>query len=70
MKNLKVLFWANFDENSNAEVAGFEIGDVIYSINKQKTDTFDAALAAVGERDGNILVNIQRGQRELYLLVK
>ena len=67
---LEYLKIVDIVEESNAAVAGFEVGDVIYSINKQKTDTFEAALAAVGERDGNILVNIQRGQRELYLLVK
>ena len=69
-ETLEYLKIIEIDENSNAEVAGFEVGDIIFSINKQKTDTFEEALEAVGERDGSILVNIQRGQRELYLLVK
>ena len=58
------------EPGSNADQAGFREGDIIFSINKQLTRTFDEVFALV-ENDGNgMIMNIQRGKRELYILLK
>ena len=46
------------------------MGDIIYSINKQLTRTFDEAFALVETNGKAIIMNIQRGNRELYILLK
>ena len=56
-------------KDSNAWEAGFRVGDIIYSINKQLTRSFDEAFAIVDQND-SMVMNIQRGERELYLLLK
>jgi S1-C subfamily serine protease len=55
---------------SAADAAGFEAGDVIFSINKQLTRRFDEVLAIVESNDNGMIMNIQRGNRELYILLK
>jgi serine protease Do/serine protease DegQ len=58
------------DPDSNAEQAGFRVGDIIYSINKQLTRNFDEVFALVEANDKAMIMNIQRGNRELYILLK
>ncbi len=53
-----------------ADTAGFETGDVIFSINKQLTRRFDELLKIVESNDNGMIMNIQRGDRELYILLK
>lgn len=55
---------------SNAWDAGFRVGDIIYSINKQLTPGFDEAFKIVESSGKGMILNIQRGERELYLIVK
>jgi S1-C subfamily serine protease len=55
---------------SNAEAAGFLPGDIIFSINKQLTRNFDEMLALVESSDTGMIMSIQRGNRELYILLK
>jgi len=55
---------------SNAETAGFLAGDVIFSINKQLVQGFDEMLQIVDDSGGGMIMNIQRGNRELYILLK
>jgi len=55
------------EPGSPAANAGFLPGDIIYSINKQLTHNFDEALALA---DDAMIMNIQRGNRELYILLK
>ena len=55
---------------SPAAEAGFRAGDIIHSINKQVTRTFDEAFEVTQSGGGSMIMNIQRGQRELYLLLK
>jgi len=55
---------------SAADVAGFEVGDIIFSINKQLTRRFDEMLAIVESNGNGMIMNIQRGDRELYILLK
>jgi serine protease Do/serine protease DegQ len=58
------------DRGSNADASGFQVGDIIYSINKQLTRTFDEVFALVETNGKAMIMNIQRGNRELYLLLK
>ncbi len=56
---------------SSAEEVGFRAGDVIYSVNKQLTRTFDEIFEVTKQSGGGAMIlNIQRGNRELYLLLK
>ena len=52
------------------EPAGFLVGDIIYSINKQLTRNFRELLAIVDGNGKGMIMNIQRGNRELYILLK
>ena len=55
---------------SAADASGFDAGDVIFSINKQLTRRFDEMLAIVESNGNGMIMNIQRGDRELYILLK
>jgi len=55
---------------SNAWEAGIREGDIFYSINKQLIRNHDEALEAIQRNKRGMILNIQRGNRELYLLVK
>lgn len=55
---------------SNAWDAGFRNGDVIFSINKQLTRNFDDAFDLVENSNRGMIMNIQRGSREHYILLK
>ena len=58
------------EKPSNAWEAGFRSGDIIYSINKQLTRNFDEAFDLVENASRGMIMNIQRGNRELYILLK
>jgi len=60
----------NVDKSSNAQESGFRVGDIIYSINKQLTRNFDEVFALVESNGKGMIMNIQRGNRELYILLK
>ena len=64
---LKVL---EVEPGSNAAGAGFLGGDIIFSINKQRARSFDEALSIAGKNDRGMILNIQRGKRDLYILLK
>jgi len=49
--------------------AGLRKGDIIYSINKQLVDTFEEAYAAA-KSSRSLLLNIQRGDQAMYILLK
>jgi serine protease DegQ len=55
---------------SNAEASGFLAGDIIFSINKQLTRNFDELFALIDDDGAGMVMNIQRGNRELYILLK
>jgi len=55
---------------SNAWEAGIREGDIFYSINKQLILSHDEALEAIEQNQSGMILNIQRGNRELYLLIK
>ena len=60
----------SIEPGSNAAAAGFRQGDIIFSINKQLTRTFDEVFALVEANGNGMIMNIQRGNRELYILLK
>ncbi|MCP4386934.1 MAG: Do family serine endopeptidase [Gammaproteobacteria bacterium] len=58
------------EPGSNADKAGFKVGDIIFSVNKQLTRTFDEIFALVNINGNGMIMNVQRGDRELYILLK
>jgi len=58
------------EPDSNAWQAGIRKGDILYLINKQRIRNHDEALEILGRNQDGIILNIQRGGRELYLLLK
>ncbi len=58
------------ENGSNADQSGFRPGDIIHSINKQLTGSFDEIFALVDTTGKGMIMNIQRGKRELYILLK
>jgi Do/DeqQ family serine protease len=58
------------EKNSSAEAAGFEVGDVIFSVNKQLARSFDEVFELIEDKDKGLIMNIQRGDRELFILLK
>jgi serine protease Do/serine protease DegQ len=55
---------------SSAQTSGFLAGDIIYSINKELTRNFAELFAIVDGDEKGMVMNIQRGNRELYILLK
>ena len=64
---LKVL---SVEPGSFSDASGFLVGDIIYSINKQLTRSFDEVFAIVDSNGKGMIMNIQRGNRELYILLR
>jgi len=57
------------EPGSQAWNSGLRKGDIIYSINKQLVETFDDAYAAA-KTSRYLLLNIQRGNQAMYILLK
>jgi Do/DeqQ family serine protease len=49
---------------------GIREGDILYSINKQLIRNHAEALVAIETNQRGMILNIQRGNRELYMLIK
>jgi len=58
------------DPGSNAWETGIREGDIFYSINKQLIRNHEEAINVIEANKGGMILNIQRGERELYLLIK
>ncbi len=58
------------EQGSNAWDAGIREGDIFYSINKELIDNHEDALDVIESSKGSMILNIQRGERELYLMIK
>ena len=58
------------ERDSNAWEAGIRKGDILYSINKQLIRNHDEAFEAIEHNQRGMILNIQRGELELYLLIK
>ena len=57
------------ESDSHAWNTGIRKGDIIHSINKQQVKTFEAAFAAA-KLSRSLLLNIQRGNQAMYILIK
>ena len=57
-------------KTSNDWDSALRAGDIIYSINKQLTSSFEDAFALVESNDGNMIMSIHRDNRELYIILK
>lgn len=58
------------EEDSLAWRAGIRESDILYSINKQLIPTFEQALETISNNQGGMILNLQRGNRALYLVIK
>lgn len=58
------------EDESPAWRAGIRESDILYSINKQLIPTFEQALETISNNQGGMILNIQRGNRALYLVIK
>ncbi len=58
------------EPGSSAQESGFRAGDIIYSINKQLSRSFEEVFALMEANGKGMIMNIQRGNRELYILLK
>jgi len=58
------------ESGSSAEASGFLVGDIVYSINKELTRSFAELFALIDGNEKGMVMNIQRGNRELYILLK
>ena len=65
----KVIIVSGLEPGSAAAQAGLRNDDIIHSINKQPVEDFDQLKEAVKDTRG-LLLNIQRGQRGLFLLIR
>ena len=65
----KVIVVSGLEPGSPAAQAGLRNEDIIHSINKQPVVDFDQLKEAVSDPRG-LLLNIQRGQRGLFLLIR
>jgi S1-C subfamily serine protease len=58
------------EPNSPAWRAGIRENDVLYSINQRLIPTFEQALKTISNNQGGMALNIRRGNRALYLVIK
>ncbi len=58
------------EQGSNAQESGFRVGDIIYSINKALIGNLDEVFALMEANGKGMIMNILRGNRELYILLK
>ena len=58
------------EPGSSAWEAGIREGDVLYAVNKQPVHRIDEAREAIADSRRSIILDIRRGDQELYLLIK
>ena len=58
------------EPDSPAWRAGIRESDVLYSINQRLIPTFEQALKTISNNQGGMALNIRRGNRALYLVIK
>ena len=65
-----VIVVTKLEPGSAAVAAGLRNGDLILSVNKQPVASFDEFEQAIKREPRGILLNIQRGNRGLFLLIR
>ena len=58
------------DRGSRAWLAGLRAGDIILSVNRQRTPSLSAFLAVVNQAQGALLLSVHRGSQSAYLVIK
>ena len=58
------------ERGSRAWAAGLRAGDIIVSVNRQRTPTLPAFLAVVNQATGALLLSVHRGNQSAYLVIK
>ena len=58
------------DRGSRAWLAGLRAGDIILSVNRQRTPSLSAFLAVVNQAQGALLLSMHRGSQSAYLVIK
>ena len=58
------------DRRSRAWLAGLRAGDIVLSVNRQRTPSLSAFLAVVNQARGALLLSVQRGNQSAYLVIK
>ena len=58
------------DRGSRAWLAGLRAGDIILSVNRQRTPSLPAFLAVVNQAQGALLLSVHRGSQSAYLVIK
>ena len=58
------------DRGSRAWLAGLRAGDIVLSVNRQRTPSLAAFLAVVNQAEGALLLSVQRGTQSAYLVIK
>ncbi len=58
------------ERGSRAWLAGLRAGDIILSVNRQRTPSLSAFLAVVNQAQGALLLSVHRGSQSAYLVIK
>ena len=66
----KVIVVTKLEPRSAAAAAGLRNGDIILSVNKRPVTTFKDMEQAIASETRGLLLNIQRGNRGLFLLIQ
>ena len=66
----QVIVVTKLQPGSAAAVAGLRNGDIILSANKRKVSNFEEMEKAIARESRGLLLNIQRGNRGLFLLIR
>ncbi len=67
---MKAIMVVELNANSPAARAGLRKGDIILSVNRRPVQTFDEFKAALKSNGRGLLLNIQRGDSALFLLLQ
>jgi serine protease Do len=72
MSDTKGIVVTNVEENSPADTAGIQRGDVILEMNQRKIDSLKDYQAALGRVSGadSLLLLVRRGNNVLYVALK
>jgi serine protease Do/serine protease DegQ len=65
-----VIVISKLEPGSPAALAGLRGGDIILSVNKVPVESFKQFEKAIADGKNGLLLNIQRGQRALFLLIR
>ena len=66
----QVIVVTKLEARSAAASAGLRGGDIILSVNKIPVEDFKQFEKAIAAENNGLLLNIQRGQRALFLLIR